>query len=341
MIAAPEVTVVVLAFGAEPWLQECVEAIHASQGVALRLVVVDNGCSNPYLHLVETLPNTVVLHPATNLGFAGGVNMGSANADTEFFAMVNSDAIVAPDALSALTKALVNPMVGLVSACVLLADQPDLVNTVGNPIHVLGFSWAGAIGTPRTQHTASGSVASATGACAMLRTSWWRALGGFTPEYFAYYEDVDLSWRTWCRGKQVLYVANAIVAHHYEFGRSASKLYLLERNRLLFILTCYERRTLCLLLPPLLAAELSLFCLAVSQGWVGQKCLGWLWIARRARWVLSKRAVIQASRQCSDRQLVDLWSTDFGSKHAAMPAGAGLAQSLLGVYWRVAQHALK
>ena len=41
------------------------------------------------------------------------------------------------------------------------------------------------------------------------------AAGGFDPEYFAYFEDVDLGWRLWVLGERVLYVPAALAFHRH------------------------------------------------------------------------------------------------------------------------------
>jgi hypothetical protein len=40
-------------------------------------------------------------------------------------------------------------------------------------------------------------------------------LGGFDEEFFAYYEDVDLGWRTWIAGHEVIYTPDAVCYHHH------------------------------------------------------------------------------------------------------------------------------
>ena len=72
------------------------------------------------------------------------------------------------------------------------------------------------------------------GAAMVLRRELWDELGGFEPRYFAYHEDVELCRRCWHRGLELVNVPGAVAVHRYEFGREPSKVYLSERNRLLF-----------------------------------------------------------------------------------------------------------
>ena len=125
----------------------------------------------------------------------------------------------------------------------------------------------------------------------------------------------------------------AVVRHHYEFSRSPLKRYLLERNRLIFMLTTYERKTLLLLAPLLVAVELGLLLVSLSGGWSRQKVSGWWWIARHGGWMRARRRRLQSQRIVPDRDLAHLWSTRFDPGHEATPAGAGPVGAVVTAYW--------
>jgi hypothetical protein len=46
-----------------------------------------------------------------------------------------------------------------------------------------------------------------------IRRQDWNARGGFDPELFAYFEDVDLGWRLWAVGREVVAAPEAVVRH--------------------------------------------------------------------------------------------------------------------------------
>lgn len=333
----PRVTAIVLGYGDEAWLTECIDSVLASTGVAVSVLLVDNGVVGDQVSALEARPAVRVLRPGRNLGFAGGVVLAAEEVSDEFLALVNSDVIVEPDALAALVAEAARPDVGICSACVTLGEQREVVNSVGNPLHVLGFAWAGGFGSPVSAHPEPRDIATATGACAVMRTDWWQTVGGFASEYFAYAEDVDISWRTWQRGRRVTYVPSAVAHHYYEFSRSPLKYYLLERNRLLFLLTTYETRTLLLLSPLLLLAEAAVTAQSILGGWFRQKVRGWAWLLTHRAWVASRRRSIQRARTVSDRELAPLWSTRFDPGHEATPTGAGPFGALVSAYWGIAR----
>ncbi|GEL97662.1 glycosyl transferase [Cellulomonas terrae] len=331
-----------LAYGAEPYLEEAVRAVLASTGVELELVLVDNGATGRSVDAVRALadPRVRVLTPSHNLGFTGGVDLGVRGTTAPVVALVNSDAIVQPDALVELARALDDPGVGLVSGLVRLAATPDLVNTVGNPVHLLGLSWAGHMGEPVAEHTEPTTVASVTGATMAVRRSVWDALGGFPDEYFAYLEDLELSWRAWQRGLRVCFVPTAVSDHHYEFSRSPLKMYLVDRNRLAFVLTCYGTRTLVLLALPLLAFDVALLAVAVAQGWGRQWWRARWWVLGHVGWLRARRRDVQAARVVGDRDLAPLWTDSFDAAQLPLPPGGAVIEKVLQAYWRVARRLL-
>ena len=69
------VSAVVLAYGPEPLLSRCVEALLADPGVDV--VVVDNGCTSDSVEQVAGREGVTVLRPGRNLGFPAGANLGA------------------------------------------------------------------------------------------------------------------------------------------------------------------------------------------------------------------------------------------------------------------------
>ena len=92
------------------------------------------------------------------------------------------------------------------------------------------------------------------------------------------------------------YVPGAVVRHHYEFSRNQRKLYLLERNRAILLLTTYQRRSLLVLAPMLLLTEMLMLGAAIAGGWGRAKLRGWGWLWRHRDWVRARRALIQGER---------------------------------------------
>jgi GT2 family glycosyltransferase len=340
-MTGPSVTAVMLAYGPEPWLVAAARAVLASTDVDLDLVVVDNGCTSDAVDVVKGLPGVRVLRADENTGYAGGCRAGAAEATGDFLAFVNSDAIVTPDALAKTVAAAADAGVGAAMASIRLADHPDIINTSGNPLHVTGLSWAGGNGEPATAHARRRPVPSLSGCCFVIRRDLWRELDGFAADYFAYHEDTELSLRLWHRGLRPEYVPDAVVLHHYEFSRNRRKRYLIERNRLITVLTAYEGRTLLVLAPLLLLTEAAMVVAALAGGWIGPKLSGWAWLWQNRAWLRGRRRLLQQQRRVPDGVIAQVMTARVTPSNVEAPPGIGVFNAVTAAYWAVARPLLR
>ena len=335
----PAVTAVMLAWGDEPVLEEAVRSVLASTEVRPDVVLVDNGCTSDAVRKLTDVAGVTVLRPGENLGFAVGCNRGAAAATGEYVAFINGDAVVHHDALAKLVEGLADD-VGMTTASLRLYDEPDVLNSAGNPVHYLGLCWAGGLGEPAATYAAGPDVPSGTGAATVLRADRFAALGGFCEPMFAYCEDTDLSLRCWQRGWRVRLVPEAVVLHRYEFSRNPRKLYLLERNRLFMVFTVFSPRLLAVVLGPLLALEVAVFAMALKDGWARSKLAGWWWLIRHAGLVRRRRREVQSARTVSDAEALVPWLT--GDVTPGVP-GLSIPTMLRRVsvaYWSLARRAV-
>jgi GT2 family glycosyltransferase len=339
--AAVRVSAVVIAYGAELWLEKSVHALLGSSGLDVEVVLVDNGCTDGAVDRLAGTPGVVFAGDRTNLGFSGGCNLGASVATGEYLALVNGDLVVETDALARLVDVASAPDIGIAAGSVRLGGDPELLNTAGNEIHFLGFSWVGGFGEPAALRAIDRDVAGAMGALALLRRDVWNALGGFAEQYFAFHEDAELSWRCWQRGLRVHYVPDAVGIHRYEFDRESRKLYFAERNRLMFVLTCWDRRTIALLAPVFVAMEVAVSLAALSGGWFGDKVAGWRWLYSHRRWLRERRMLVQGTRTVSDRRLAPLMTDRLDARNFPIPDALRPLDALLAWYWRFVRRLLR
>ena len=206
-------SVIVLGYGAEPYLEAALAAIAADCEGGDEIVLVDNGIDLRSSR-EERWPAAVrVVGDGSNTGFAGGCVRGATAAAGDVLVFVNSDAVIRPGALDALTRASMQPGVGIACGCLRLADRPDLVNSVGNPLHFSGISWAGSCGEPAVDHQSR-----------TRRGRGHRGIVGHPPRRGTLSAASTsstspttrtriISLRAWLQGWRVLYVPDAIADH--------------------------------------------------------------------------------------------------------------------------------
>jgi GT2 family glycosyltransferase len=334
------VAAIVVAYGEEPWLERAIDAIRASEGVSVEVVLVDNGGTQGAAEALGRRDGVTLVQPGTNTGFARGNNLGVAASSAELVACVNPDAVVAPTALAALARAAAQPGVALATASVRLGDDPERIGSGGNDVHFLGLSWSGHHGERAADLSEVRPVTGASGTAFACRREVWDELGGLTEPLFAYCEDAELSLRAWQRGLRVEYVPSAVVEHRYDFDRHPDKFRLLERNRLVLVLTCFGPRHLALVAPGLVALEAAMLGYALRHGWLRAKLGGYRWLWRRRRWLVHRRAEVQRQRTVSERELAPVFSDRLAAGNVPFPAALAPLDGLLAAYWRLVRRFL-
>ena len=103
-----------------------------------------------------------------------------------------------------------------------------------------------------------------------MRRDVFEQLSGFDEEFFAYYEDVDLGWRTWIAGHEVHYVPRAVCYHHHSSTSArvpAQRLRVLQvRNPLLACFKNYDDANWARVFPAMLALAARRAFLATGLG---------------------------------------------------------------------------
>jgi len=301
------ITAVIVHYHEQPaQLRAAIDSLLAQTRPPVEVLILDNERSGALATTLDGYgPQVRSIDCGSNRGYVA-INLAAAQASGDHLLCLNSDARAHEDCLALLAEqAEADPSVALVGAQILLEDGVTR-NAGANPLHPTGISPAGGYGEPR-EHGEPREAIVVSGACFLARREAFLAIGGFVEDFFLYYEDVDLCWRTWIAGARVLYCPEAVALHSYEFGGAPGKWFLLERNRLSAVLANYERRTLALLAPLLALTELGLLVVAAAGGWLPQKlrAYGSLY-AGRARLAEHRRAV-QVSRRRPDRELLGLF----------------------------------
>ncbi|GAA2018578.1 hypothetical protein GCM10009740_03060 [Terrabacter terrae] len=324
------VSVIVVGFGDEPLLKDCLQSIVDQIGVGDEVVLVDHGITE-----LPDVGGVCIVTPPENSGFGGGCAVGVDASRGDVLVFVNSDATLRPGAISALEAAVGDLNVGLAGGLVLLPGEPEVVNSAGLPVHLTGLSWCDGYGEPvAPRHLRSRRLASVAGALFACRRETWQLLGGMDTSYFMYHEDTDLSLRCHLAGLDVILCPTAVAVHAYEFSRNADKMFYLERNRLLTVLGDYPSHLLLRALPVILLFEPLYLAVAVRQKWAAQKLRAWWWLARRARHVIDRRRRVQANA-LNPHALDLLLTPSITQSQLSPPAGASVLNLAVAAYWRL------
>lgn len=153
----------------------------------------------------------------TNTGFTGGVNIGIQYAidnDYDAVALFNNDAQADKDWLKNLVTSAQKTNAAVTTG-LLLSEDGKTIDDAGDVYTMWGVPELRAENKPVSEAPESGYVFGATGGATLYTTDLFREIGLFDETFFAYNEDVDISWRAQLAGHKVYYEKNAIAYHKH------------------------------------------------------------------------------------------------------------------------------
>jgi len=246
MVYAPKISVVILNWNGGKYLKECLDSVLKTDYHNLEVVVVDNASTDGSKELVNKYyPQVILKENEKNLGFCVGNNIGIERATGDIIILLNNDTIVDRRWIKEILKKAKNPRVGIVG-CRLYFPGTKIIQSLGFRMKLLGF-WEsiGAGQEDNGQFDKVSCVDYVSGAALAVKREVFDKIGLLDPAFYAYCEDVDLCYRARRAGYKVV-TSNAIVYHYGSLSWdrfSVRKMYLLQRNRIYFILKHYFPKT--------------------------------------------------------------------------------------------------
>lgn len=236
------VSIIVLGWNNVQDTVECLESLERSDHLDSNVILVDNGSIDDTVATVrKQFPHVQIIENKANLGFAEGNNVGIrcalARGDDYVF-LLNNDARIMPDTISQLVRGgQQNPDIGILSPAVISFHERSKIY-VGSRIF-----WENAgvidIEMDAVPHVEILDSDYASGCALLIKSNVIREIGLLTPDYFAYFEDVDWSVRCRKAGYRVVVVPQAKVYHKGSIDqsdhKSATALFLFRRNQFLFL----------------------------------------------------------------------------------------------------------
>lgn len=225
--AAPRLSVVIVNYHHWRDTARLVRQLRATPCLArgeAEVVVVDNHSPrHPVVPKLRRLAGVSLRRWRRNRGFARAVNEGCRLSQGEWLLLLNPDMTMAPDFLAevlARADALGDAQrrLGIVGFRLANADGSRQLST--GPFPTLAGTLAGlALPRSRRKYTAPPEggpcpVDWVTGCCLLVRRACWEDLGGLDPDFFLYYEDVDLCRRALARDWSVWFDPGACAIHH-------------------------------------------------------------------------------------------------------------------------------
>ncbi len=231
MVHHPRISVLIPLYRGRDTIKQCLESLLMQDGVELQILLLDNGCPEGSGELagyllggLENPPEWKLLEVKNNIGFAAGMNKLYAESDAAWICFLNQDVTLNPDHL----KILVSELTGnqdLAGVCGTLyraagEGEPLVLDTTGHEIfrdRIVRNRGAGRVIDDGLIPYEEGEVFGLSAACSVfsrIALEGTREVEGpFDPDFYSYFEDVDLDYRINRAGWKLGYVPQAAGTH--------------------------------------------------------------------------------------------------------------------------------
>jgi N-acetylglucosaminyl-diphospho-decaprenol L-rhamnosyltransferase len=222
------VSILIVNWNSKDFLRQCLWSVRDTCAeLSTQVIVVDSGSFDGCAEMLKSeFPEVEFVQSNDNVGFARANNLGFSRVTGDAVLLLNPDTEVRESALQTLLDELARrPDAGILSPRLL---NPDL--TLQSSVHALPRPVRQALDSeilrrllfpyglwapPKDFAPAeTAAVEAVAGTCMLMWSRTFRELGGFSPEYFMYAEDMDLCFRTLRAGLRIYHVPGAEVVHH-------------------------------------------------------------------------------------------------------------------------------
>ncbi|HFD11106.1 MAG TPA: glycosyltransferase [Crenotrichaceae bacterium] len=225
-------------------LKMAVDDAYQKHSIKVKIIVVDNSVNTEIAAQISALlqkyfsGTSEIICSVSNVGYGAGHNLASLTAYSQWHLIMNADVELDVDVLSSALSFLKhsdNQAVGLISPQCKTADGKSSYLCKRYPcvldLALRGFApeWLKKIFRKRldnyeyrheTELQQVKKVTIASGCFMFLRGEVWRKIGGFSPDYFLYFEDFDLCMKL-NKVSSITYVPDMRIVHHG--GNAAGK----------------------------------------------------------------------------------------------------------------------
>ena len=330
---------------AKKYLEECYTSLISQTYPTkfLKVFIVNNGANEESQRLIETIAiHARFLHSERNLGWGGGNNMAvrvALKENFDYFVMLNIDTVVERDWLRCLVDVATGHKDIQIFQSKLLLYGTNRINSLGNRIHFLGYGYCNDYGREDSEFLRFKTIDFASGATMLIKKAVFETIGLFREDYFMYYDDLEFCWRARLAGFNIGLVEQSICHHKYAFGDILSKLYYLQRNRLMTLLTLEKLATILIIFPCLIVSEFvfTIYCIIVGWGKPQWKLCRYFFRMETWKLIVERREQIKLIRSRKDSEIVKQFAGKIVFAEISNPLLRYVVNPFLWLYWIIAR----
>lgn len=212
------VSIIIVNYNTEKLLEDCLSSIYEkTSGIRFETIVIDNNSTNGSINnLIKKYPTVIFHFAGENLGFGKANNLGATMASGKYLFFLNPDTLLLNNAVGILADYMEShPKTGICGGNMYRKDMnpaSSLYNTdfltyeykiIFNIKRTPGFNYSK---IPK-------EVKVIVGADLLIRKDIFDDLKGFDPDFFMYFEEVELCYRVRKTGYKIVSVPDAEIIH--------------------------------------------------------------------------------------------------------------------------------
>jgi len=219
----PDLTVVIPNFNGKSFLKKCFDSLKI-QNCSFKVIVIDNGSTDgSSKYISDYYPEFTLINNEENMGFAAAANQGIKSSNTDYVFLINNDIELEKNCVSNLLECIQKDVNYFAATSKMVQyHNRTILDDAGDEYTI--FGWTKKVGNGKSikMYQNEREVFSACAGAAIYRRSIFDEIGYFDENFFAYMEDVDISYRARIHGYKCFYCPKAIV-YHVGSGTSGSK----------------------------------------------------------------------------------------------------------------------
>jgi GT2 family glycosyltransferase len=311
-LTAPQatLTVAIATYNGRELLHATLTSLAAENFRDFRVIVVDDASTDgTAAWLRERWPDVELIAHSTNRGVTAALNAGLRASQSEFVCLLNNDIELDPDCLGELMRSLRgDPAAGSACPKLLSFDDRSLLDGAGDTFNWAGTGWRRGHGERDVgQYDREQPIFGACAGAAVYRRTALETVGLLDEDFFAFYEDVDWSFRAQLAGFSCRYVPRAVAYHigSATLGKGETDFtrYHTWRNGIWIVLKDYPLLLLLLHVPRIAVRQLENLRVASRERKLGLLWRVWRDAVHGLPVLLRKRAAVQRTRRVSLRRL--------------------------------------
>jgi len=210
-----KISIIIPNYNGAKYLSVCLDSLSRQSFKPFEIIIVDNGSIDNSCQLISrNYSHIKLIRFSKNHGFSKAVNEGIKVAKGKYVVLLNNDTEAQEDWLYNLANCI-NGDKKIFSCCSKMIQyyNKEKIDDAGDEYTILGWAYKRGDGLDIHKYKYNEEVFSSCAGAAIYRKSIFDKIGYFDEDFFAYMEDVDISYRAKIYGYKNIYCSKAKIFH--------------------------------------------------------------------------------------------------------------------------------